>query len=60
MPSNAEVTHWFHKVRLNIEQHFPDGVAGPIGQMREMAASFPATLAAGKASAYSLVARRAA
>ncbi|GGV48891.1 hypothetical protein GCM10010245_76940 [Streptomyces spectabilis] len=59
-PSNAEVIHWFGKVRLNIEHHFPGGVTGPIEELREMAVSFSAALAADKASVYSIITRRAA
>ncbi|MEY9842125.1 cyclopropane-fatty-acyl-phospholipid synthase family protein [Streptacidiphilus sp. EB103A] len=60
MPSNAEVVHWFQKVRLNIERHFPDGVSGPIEELREMAISFSVTLEQDQASVYSIVTRRAA
>jgi cyclopropane fatty-acyl-phospholipid synthase-like methyltransferase len=60
MPSNAEVVHWFGKVRLNIEEHFPGGVSGPIDELREMAVSFSDSLARDKASVYSIITRRAA
>ncbi len=58
MPSNAEVVHWFQKVRLNIERSFPDGVTGPIRELREMAASFSVSLDEDKASVYSIITRR--
>ncbi|WP_045694365.1 SAM-dependent methyltransferase [Streptomyces rubellomurinus] len=58
MPSNAEIIHWFQKVGLNIEQHFPDGATGPIEELREMAVSFSASLAQDKASVYSIITRR--
>nr|XP_036577448.1 uncharacterized protein CTRU02_12681 [Colletotrichum truncatum]KAF6784419.1 hypothetical protein CTRU02_12681 [Colletotrichum truncatum] len=58
MPSNAEVIHWFQKVQLNIEQHFPNGVTGPIQELHEMALSFTKSLAANKASVYSIIAQR--
>ena len=58
LPSNVEVIHWFHKVRLNIEQKFPDGVAGPIQELHEMARSFTKSLAEDKASVYSVIAQR--
>lgn len=57
-PSNAEIIHWFGKVRLNIEHHFPDGATGPIEELREMSISFSAALAADKASVYSIITRR--
>lgn len=58
MPSNAEIVHWFQKVRLNIEHHFPDGITGPIEELREMAVSFSVALTADKASVYSVITRR--
>ncbi|MBD0844321.1 SAM-dependent methyltransferase [Streptomyces sp. TRM68416] len=58
-PSNAEIIHWFGRVRLNIERHFPDGVSGPIEELREMAVSFSAALAKDEASVYSIISRRA-
>ncbi|MGW6456443.1 SAM-dependent methyltransferase [Streptomyces sp. NPDC055078] len=57
MPSNAEIVHWFQKVRLNIEHNFPDGVTGPIEELHEMAASFSAALREDKASVYSIISR---
>ncbi|GAB1320620.1 S-adenosyl-L-methionine-dependent methyltransferase [Madurella fahalii] len=59
MPSNKEVIHWFHKVRLNIEQNFPEGVAGPIQELHEMARSFTKSLESDKASVYSVISQRA-
>jgi hypothetical protein len=59
MPSNPEVIYWFEKVRLNIEQNFPNGVTGPIQELHEMAISFPQSLAKNKASVYSIISRRA-
>ncbi|KND90466.1 hypothetical protein TOPH_05001 [Tolypocladium ophioglossoides CBS 100239] len=58
MPSNAEVMYWFEKVRLNIEQNFLDGAPGPIQELHEMAISFSRSLAANKASVYSIISRR--
>ncbi|CRL30202.1 Methyltransferase type 12 [Penicillium camemberti] len=57
LPSNAEVIHWFDKVRLNIEQNFPDGASGPIQELHDMAVSFNQSLAKEKASVYSIIAR---
>ncbi|KAK3309777.1 S-adenosyl-L-methionine-dependent methyltransferase [Chaetomium strumarium] len=51
MPSNRDVIHWFHKVRLNIEQNFPGGVTGPIQELHEMARSFTKSLAGDKCTA---------
>jgi len=59
MPSNREVIHWFAMVRANIDARFPKGVDGPIGELRETCDSFPATLAADRASVFSLITRRA-
>lgn len=58
LPSNREVIHWFHKVRLNIEENFPDGVTGPIQELHEMAQSFTKSLAADKASVYSVISQK--
>ncbi|KXG52114.1 uncharacterized protein PGRI_083980 [Penicillium griseofulvum] len=57
LPSNAEVIHWFDKVRLNIEQNFPNGVSGPIEELHDMAVSFNQSLAKEQASVYSIIAR---
>lgn len=58
MPTNAEIVHWFTKVRLNIEHDFPEGVTGPIEELREMAVSFSVALSADKVSVYSIISRR--
>jgi SAM-dependent methyltransferase len=58
MPTNAEIVHWFQMVRLNIDHHFPEGVTGPIEELREMAVSFSAALGEDKASVYSIISRR--
>lgn len=55
MPSNIEVIYWFKKVRLNIEQNFPEGVTGPIQELYDMAISFSRSLAEDKASVYSII-----
>ncbi|MFE0063127.1 SAM-dependent methyltransferase [Streptomyces sp. NPDC059003] len=58
LPSNADVAHWFGQVKANIEHHFPDGVSGPLEELRVMADNMTAGLLADKVSAYSIVARR--
>jgi cyclopropane fatty-acyl-phospholipid synthase-like methyltransferase len=58
LPSNKEIIHWFGKVRLNIEKHFPVVPEGPIGELHEMADSFSRTLAADQASVYSIICRK--
>ncbi|KPM41701.1 hypothetical protein AK830_g4844 [Neonectria ditissima] len=57
LPSNAEVIHWFGKVRLNIEKNFPQGAIGPIKELHEMALSFSESLAKNNTSVYSIIAR---
>ncbi|MET8605625.1 class I SAM-dependent methyltransferase [Streptomyces rubiginosohelvolus] len=59
LPSNREVIHWFGKVAANIDARFPEGVGGPIGELREMCDSFSATLASDRASVCSVITRRA-
>ncbi|MFD8114349.1 SAM-dependent methyltransferase [Streptomyces microflavus] len=59
LPSNREVIHWFGKVAANIDARFPEGVRGPISELREMCDSFSATLAADQASVCSVITRRA-
>jgi pre-sodorifen synthase len=58
LPSNEEVAHWFGMVRRNIERHFPDGVTGPIEELRVMAMNVPVALQHNKVSVYSVLARR--
>ncbi|SCD34086.1 MULTISPECIES: SAM-dependent methyltransferase [unclassified Streptomyces] len=59
LPGNREVIHWFGKVRANIDTRFPEGVRGPIAELREMCDSFSATLASDQASVCSVITRRA-
>jgi cyclopropane fatty-acyl-phospholipid synthase-like methyltransferase len=56
LPSNQEIIRWFQDVKFNIEKYFPDGVAGPLEELRVMADNMSVGLAADKVSAYSIVA----
>lgn len=58
MPLNAEVIHWLQMVRLNIEQDFPNGAPGAIQELHEMLSNLSLTLAAEKASVYSILLMR--
>lgn len=58
LPSNREVIHWFNKLRLNIEQNFPEGFTGPIRELYDITRSFPTSLENDKAAVYSVIAEK--
>lgn len=58
LPSNGDVAHWFRDVKVNIERAFPEGVSGPVEELRVMADNMSAALARDQVSAYSIVLRR--
>lgn len=58
LPSNGDVAHWFGDVKANIERAFPEGVSGPVEELRVMADNMSAALAKDQVSAYSIVLRR--
>lgn len=58
LPKNTDVAHWLLEVRSNIETHFPDGVSGPLEELRVLAVNLSLALLTDKFSAYSIIARR--
>ncbi|MCO1581663.1 methyltransferase domain-containing protein [Crossiella sp. SN42] len=58
LPSNADVAHWLLEVRSNLETHFPDGVTGPLEELRVLAVNLSIALLLNKVSAYSVIAQR--
>ena len=58
LPSNADVARWFQDVKANIETGFPEGITGPLEELRVMASNMSVGLAKDKVSAYSIVAVR--
>lgn len=58
LPSNTDVAHWLLEVRSNLDTHFPDGVSGPLEELRVLAVNLSIALLTDQVSAYSIIARR--
>jgi pre-sodorifen synthase len=58
LPSNTDVAHWLLEVRSNLETCFPDGVTGPLEELRILAVNLSIALLLDKVSAYSIIAER--
>lgn len=58
LPSNTDVARWLLEVRSNIETFFPEGVTGPLEELRVLAENLSIALLLDKFSAYSIIARR--
>lgn len=58
LPSNTDVAHWLLEVRSNLETHFPDGLNGPLEELRVLAVNLSVALLLDQVSAYSIIARR--
>jgi cyclopropane fatty-acyl-phospholipid synthase-like methyltransferase len=58
LPSNTDVAHWLLEVRSNLETRFPDGVTGPLEELRTLAVNLSIALLLDKVSAYSIIVER--
>ncbi|MGP4014859.1 SAM-dependent methyltransferase [Saccharopolyspora sp. 5N708] len=58
LPKNTDVAHWLLEVRSNIETHFPQGITGPLEELRILAVNLSVALLTDKVSAYSIIAHR--
>lgn len=58
LPSNADATRWLLDIRTNIEKHFPNGVTGPLEELRVMCESLAVAIVKNKFSIYSTILKR--
>ncbi|MCW7549869.1 methyltransferase domain-containing protein [Photorhabdus sp. APURE] len=58
LPSNIDVAHWLLDVKANIERSFPEGVSGPLEELRVLAENFSVALVKNYASTYSVIAQK--
>ncbi|RAW95465.1 MULTISPECIES: SAM-dependent methyltransferase [unclassified Photorhabdus] len=58
LPSNIDVVHWLLDVKTNIERNFPEGVNGPLEELRVLAENFSVAQVKNYVSTYSVIAQR--
>ncbi|TNH43680.1 SAM-dependent methyltransferase [Photorhabdus luminescens] len=58
LPSNIDVVHWLLDVKANIERNFPEGVSGPLEELRVLAENFSVALVKNYVSTYSVIAQK--
>ncbi|MCA6221391.1 SAM-dependent methyltransferase [Photorhabdus antumapuensis] len=58
LPSNIDVVHWLLDVKANIERNFPEGVSGPLEELRVLAENFSVAQVKNYVSTYSVIAQK--